>query len=63
MRGCWSFAVVVAIAIAIAVATAGSLHPAQEARAVAPVQVTLALNSDGPSLSVAHGAFVVTLEM
>ena len=58
----WSFSVLVAIVAAVAVAT-GSQHLAAPARhAPAPVQVTLALQSDGASLRITHDALVVTLK-
>ncbi len=63
MRGRWSVGVVAAIVVAIAAATAGQAKPASQTRAAAPVEVTLTLQNEGPSLSIAHGAFVITFEI
>lgn len=58
-----SMGVVVAIAVAVAVALAPREAPAHQARAAAPTEVTLALNTDGVALHIAHGQVVVTLEL
>ncbi len=63
MRSHWSIGVVAAIVVAMAVATAGQAKPASQTRPAAPVEVTLTLQSEGPSLSIAHGAFVITFEI
>ncbi len=60
MRGRWSLGVLVAIVVAIAVATSGppSRLPA-EARVYPPMDVTLALQSEGIELRVAHDGLVL----
>lgn len=64
MQRRWSFGVVVAIAVAIAAAVAsGQSSGASHVRAAsAPLDVTLALESDGPEVRVAHESLAVTFK-
>ncbi len=63
-RGRWSLGVVVAIVVAIAAATAGQHpHRASTTRAEAPLQVTLALESDGVELRVASEGFALAFRI
>ncbi|MBL8547088.1 MAG: hypothetical protein JNL81_11530 [Hyphomonadaceae bacterium] len=63
MKRRWSFGVVVAIAVAIAVASFGHPSRASHVRAAAaPVDVTLALESDGLEVRVAHQSLAVTFK-
>jgi hypothetical protein len=61
MRGRFSVGVVVAIVVAIWAATNSGARSAPVQHAGAPVEVTLALQPEGPSLRISHDALAVTL--
>lgn len=61
MRGRWSVGVVVAIVVAIWAATNSGAHSAPVRHARAPIEVSLSLDSEGPSLRISHDALAVTL--
>ena len=62
MRRRWSMEVLAAIALAVLVSSGIAVHAAARAHAAAPMEVTLALQSDGVALRVAHGRFVLKIE-
>lgn len=62
MRGRWSLGVLVAIIVAVVVATGHSAMPRPAVHSGQPVQVTLALQSDGPVLRIGNDAFAISIE-